>query len=169
MSVEKKVTLIAFDGEEGAKTETPFSINISLLKESATLTNMLADAGGDNVDLPIPLDSITAKVMGQVIQYLEHIAENQTEKVDKSVLKDKELNEWEKKFCDMPFPEMTQLILAANFLDIKHLLDITCKSIADQMRGLTPEQIREKFGIENDFSDSELEEVKKQNSWLEEK
>lgn len=165
MSTEKTVKLLAYD--DGKETER--SVRVSLLKESATLTNMLADAGGDQIDHPIPLTTVTAKVLDQVIEYLEHIEANQAEKVDKSVLAAKELNEWEKKYCDMPFPEMTQLILAANFLDIKHLLDITCKATALGMVGLTPEQIREKYGIENDWTEEELAKAKAENAWCEEK
>lgn len=58
---------------------------------------------------------------------------------------------------------------AANYLDIKGLLDVTCKTVANMIKGKTPEEIRKTFNIKNDFSASEEEQVRKENEWCEEK
>lgn len=62
-----------------------------------------------------------------------------------------------------------ELILAANYLDIKGLLDVTCKTVANMIKGKTPEEIRKTFNIKNDFTASEEEQVRKENEWCEEK
>ncbi|KAJ1491295.1 Skp1 family, dimerization domain-containing protein [Baffinella frigidus] len=60
------------------------------------------------------------------------------------------------------------LILAANFLDIKDLLDLTCKTVAEYIKQCkTPEEIRQRFNIPNDFTPEEEEEVRKENAWCE--
>jgi S-phase kinase-associated protein 1 len=59
------------------------------------------------------------------------------------------------------------LILAANVLGAKDLLDATCKNVADQIAGKTPEEIRSHFNIENDFTPEEEEEVRRENAWCE--
>lgn len=146
-----------------------FEVKVELLQESSNLKNMVADIGNSDSDHPIPLSNISHETLTKVIEYLEHIVDHQDEKVDKSTLRDKDLNAWEKKFCSIEIPKMYQLILAANYLDIKHLLDIGCKHLADEMFGLSPEEIREKFGIENDWSNEELAQAKLDNAWLEEK
>ena len=50
---------------------------------------------------------------------------------------------------------------AANYLDIKNMLDLTCQSVANIMRGMTPDEIRKTFNIKNDFSPKEEEEIRR--------
>jgi S-phase kinase-associated protein 1 len=56
-------------------------------------------------------------------------------------------------------------VQAANYLHIQSLLDLTCKTVADQMKGKTIEEIRKKFNIVNDYTKEEEEEVRRENSW----
>ena len=59
------------------------------------------------------------------------------------------------------------MILSANFLDIRGLLDLTCKTVAGMIKGKTPEEIRKHFNIQNDFSPEEEEQIRKENEWCE--
>jgi hypothetical protein len=54
---------------------------------------------------------------------------------------------------------------AANYLNIKNLLDLTCQTVADMIKGKTPEEIRKTFNIKNDFTPEEEEEVRRENQW----
>lgn len=69
--------------------------------------------------------------------------------------------------CNLYIPSI--YFQAANYLDIKGLLDVTCKTVANMIKGKTPEEIRKTFNIKNDFSASEEEQVRKENEWCEEK
>lgn len=55
-----------------------------------------------------------------------------------------------------------KLLLAANYLNIKSLLSLTCAKVASLIKGKTPDQIRSVFGIRNDYTQAEEEEVKKE-------
>lgn len=44
-----------------------------------------------------------------------------------------------------------KLILAANYLDIKGLMESACKTLAMMIRGKTAEEIRKRFHIKNDL------------------
>jgi S-phase kinase-associated protein 1 len=63
---------------------------------------------------------------------------------------------------------LIELIMAANYLNIKDLLDLTCAKVASMIKGKSPEQIREMFGIENDFTPEEEEKIREENKWCEE-
>ncbi|KAJ6818914.1 SKP1-like protein 1A [Iris pallida] len=55
--------------------------------------------------------------------------------------------------------------MAANYLNIKGLLDLTCQTVADMIKGKTPEEIRKTFNIKNDFTPEEEEEIRRENQW----
>ena len=78
--------------------------------------------------------------------------------------------EWDKAFAKVDDDTLFSLILAANYLDIKPLLDLTCKTVADYIKECkTPQEIRRRFNIKNDFTPEEEEEVRKENAWCEER
>lgn len=60
---------------------------------------------------------------------------------------------------DMEALNLKTLSQAANYLDIKGLLDVTCKTVANMIKGKTPEEIRKTFNIKNDFTEEEEAQV----------
>ena len=60
--------------------------------------------------------------------------------------------DWDAKFVEIDQADLFELILAANYMDIKSLLDLTCAKVASLIKGKTPEQIRKTFNIVNDFT-----------------
>ena len=58
--------------------------------------------------------------------------------------------------------------MAADYLDIKGLLDVTCKTVANMIKGKT-EEIQKTFNIKNGFTEEEEAHVHKENQWCEEK
>ncbi|KAI8554029.1 hypothetical protein RHMOL_Rhmol05G0065500 [Rhododendron molle] len=50
---------------------------------------------------------------------------------------------------------------AANYLNIKSLLDSASQTVADMIKGKSPEEIRKTFNIKNDFTPEEEEEVRR--------
>jgi len=59
-------------------------------------------------------------------------------------------------------------IQAANYLDIKALLDVGCKTVANMIKGKSPEEIRKTFNIQNDFTPEEEDQIRRENEWAEE-
>jgi len=131
---------------------------------------MLEDLGS-TTDVPIPLHNVSSKILKKVIEYATHHVQHPTQQ--KSDAKDEKKSDdilpWDKEFCNVDQATLFELILAANYLDIKPLLDLTCKTVANMIKGKTPEEIRKTFNIKNDFTPEEEEKVRKENEWCEER
>ena len=75
---------------------------------------------------------------------------------------------WYANFANVEQEVLFELILAANYMDIKPLLDLTCATVASMIKGKTPEEIRKTFNIVNDFTPEEEAQVREENKWCEE-
>ena len=152
MSSAKKITLKSSDGEA-------FEVDEAVALESQTIKHMIED---DCADSGIPLPNVTSKILAKVIEYCKkHVeAANPEDKPSEDDLK-----AWDAEFVKVDQATLFDLILAANYLNIKSLLDLTCQTVADMIKGKTPEEIRKTFNIKNDFTPEEEEEVRRENQW----
>merc|ERR1712203_1251682 len=78
------------------------------------------------------------------------------------------VSEWDANFVEVDQETLFELILAANYMDIKPLLDLTCAKVASMIKGRTPDEIRKIFNISSDFTPEEEIKVRADNPWLEE-
>ncbi|KAI3851587.1 hypothetical protein MKX03_020758 [Papaver bracteatum] len=150
MSTTNMVTLKSSDGET-------FDVKESVALQSQTIKHMIEDDCADN---GIPLPNVTSKILAKVIEYCKKHDDNANEKE-----KDDELTNWDAEFVKVDQATLFDLILAANYLNVKELLDLTCQTVADMIKGKTLEDIRKTFNIENDFTPEEEEEVRRENQW----
>jgi S-phase kinase-associated protein 1 len=119
----------------------------------------------------IPLPNVKADVLKKVIEFCEHHKEEPMTEIEKP-LKSQQMSEvvqkWYADFVNVEQVLLFELILAANYMDIKPLLDLTCATVASMIKGKTPEEIRTTFNISNDFSPEEEAQVREENKWCEE-
>ncbi|CAN7054698.1 hypothetical protein BRARA_G03391 [Brassica rapa] len=155
----KKIVLKSSDAES-------FEVDEAVARESQTLAHMVED---DCTDNGIPLPNVTGKILAKVIEYCKkHVdaAAAKTEATaDGGASSDEDLKAWDAEFMNIDQATLFELILAANYLNIKNLLDLTCQTVADMIKGKTPNEIRTTFNITNDFSPEEEEEVRRENQW----
>lgn len=119
---------------------------------------------------PIPLPNVTSNVFKKVLEYCEHHRNEplpSSEEVDDSRKRTTDINDWDQKFIQVDQEMLFEIILAANYLDIKPLLDVGCKTVANMIKGKTPEEIRKLFNIQNDFTPEEEAQIRKENEWAE--
>ena len=141
---------------------------MAIAKMSELVKTMMED---DDEDAEIPLPNIKATVLKKVIEFCtHHIAEpmNEIEKPLKSSIMAEVVQTWYAEFVNVEQVVLFELILAANYMDIKPLLDLTCATVASMIKGQTPEEIRRIFNISNDFSPEEEAQVREENKWCEE-
>lgn len=153
MSEPKKITLTSSDGES-------FEVDEAVAREFEIVGHMLEDGcTGSN----IPITTVDSKILAKVIEYCKKHVE--VVNVEGNEEAKKELEEFDKKVVDVDMETLFSLILAANYLNVKGLLDIACQKIADNIKDKQPEEVRTIFNIENDFSPEEEEAVRKENAW----
>lgn len=152
-----------------SNNEQTFKVKRDVISKSVTIENMLEDI--EDSETAVPLPNVTGAILKLVLQYLEHEHAHPTvvpeDKKDEKRTDD--ISEWDQKFLEVDQVTLFNLILAANYLDIKSLLNVTCKTVANMIKGKTPEEIRKTFNIVGDFTPEEEEQVRKENEWAEER
>eukprot|EP00808_Paulinella_micropora_P015907 g47039.t1 len=175
MSKEKKAETIEGldDGDDGnLQLESQEKQLFVVPKKVALMSELVKTmAEGDTDEKVIPLPNVKANVLKLVVDYMKYHADNPPKEIEKP-LKSANMTEvvgdpWDANFVDVVQELLFELILAANYMDIKPLLDLTCAKVASMIKGKTPEQIRETFNIQNDFTPEEEEAVRAENKWAE--
>ncbi|XP_047080764.1 SKP1-like protein 1 [Lolium rigidum] len=166
---KKMITLKSSDGEE-------FEVEEAVAMESQTIRHMIEDDCADN---GIPLPNVNSKILSKVIEYCnKHVQAAKPAGADGAASAPgagvdgaaapapaEDLKNWDAEFVKVDQATLFDLILAANYLNIKGLLDLTCQTVADMIKGKTPEEIRKTFNIKNDFTPEEEEEIRRENQW----
>ena len=119
-----------------------------LVKDSGTMKAQLEATGGDEV--VISDASVNKQTLPLIIEYLVHHkgVYPQVSEVDK--YRTDNIEPWDKEFTERVCKDMPlffSLTMAANYLDIKPLLDLCCKTVANMIKGHSPEEIKEKFKL----------------------
>ncbi len=95
------------------------------------------------------------------LSYLDSICEQpiKSNNIEDNVQK------WYADFIDVDHDTHLAIMKAANYLDLKPLLDLTCGKVACMIKGRTLQQIRENFGYEDDYTEEEKEEFRNRVVW----
>jgi S-phase kinase-associated protein 1 len=158
MAEKKMITLRSSDYKD-------FEVEEAVAMQSQIIRFMIEDDCADNA---IPLPNVDSKTLTLVIEYCNkhvHAAAETSSASSAGGGGEVDLNKWDAEFVKVDQLTLFNLILAANYLDIKGLLDLTCRTLADMFRDKSPEEIRKTFNIKNDFTKEEEEEIRRENSW----
>ncbi|OIW10706.1 hypothetical protein TanjilG_16078 [Lupinus angustifolius] len=112
----------------------------------------------------IPLPNVKSVELSKIIEYLNYhqlIEEDSTYSAPDDAKK-----RFNARFVkELSGCEMIQLILAANYLDVKDLLEFMCQAVANLIKNKSVEFVRKFFGVVNDFTPEEEEKIRKENQW----
>ncbi|KAL7798363.1 E3 ubiquitin ligase SCF complex, Skp subunit [Trichoderma ceciliae] len=164
---QQKIWLVSNDN-------ATMEVDRAVVERSMLLKNMLEDLSGADVsqENPIPIPNVNEAVLRKVVEWCEHHRNDPvTTPDDESDARKKttDIEEWDQKFMQVDQEMLFEIILASNFLDIKPLLDVGCKTVANMIKGKSPEEIRKTFNITNDFSAEEEEQIRRENEWAEDR
>ncbi|CAM8994926.1 unnamed protein product [Rhodiola kirilowii] len=168
---DKKIILKCSDGQT-------FEVEEAIAIQSQTIKCTIEDDCAHNT---IPVPNVTGKIMSMVLEYCNKHAEyasvaessagesSSSDAPSADVDDDadsKFIKNWDAKFVNnVDLFVLFELIQAANYLNIQKLLDLTTQAVANKIRDKMPEEIREIFSIENDFTPEEEEQLRKENAW----
>ncbi|CAK9197924.1 unnamed protein product [Sphagnum troendelagicum] len=136
-----------------------FQVEKGVACELIAVKNMIEDTG---MDQPIPLPNVSSNILAKVIEYCKYHVDNRRKALSEQrqvAAADNVVKAWDQDFINVDQGTLFDLILAANYLNIKDLLELTCQTVADMIKGKTPEEIRMQFNIKNDFTPEEEEQI----------
>jgi S-phase kinase-associated protein 1 len=127
-----------------SKDNVTITVSSKAIKLSVTVKELLEDLEG-SVSNEVPV-AVNADTLKKVVEWLEHSKDKFDDEpvvVNEEDRKLPELDEWDNTFCDgLDDDAKVNMILAANLMDIKPLLDIVCISVANLVKGQSPEELR---------------------------
>lgn len=146
----------------------------------SSLIKTMVDTGGDDDDdegssedeeQKVPLPNVKKDILKKVITFLEYQVEKPLKDIDKPLKSDKMeevvSDKWYAEYISVSQELLFEIILAANYMDIKSLLDLSCAKVASMIKGKSPAEIRKTFNISEDFTPAEEIKVRVDNPWLE--
>ncbi|KAL6603115.1 hypothetical protein ACP70R_043476 [Stipagrostis hirtigluma subsp. patula] len=170
-AARKMITLISSDNAR-------FEVDEAAASLSPTVRDMIAGgAGAGGVTLP----GVDSRFLAKVIEYCNKHApapatatscgDEAAGAVDFSPIlaaeaaQKKELAAFDEEFINVDSNTLYGLIMAASYLGVEGIVELASQKIADMMKGKTVEGIRQTFGIQNDYTPEEEEEMRKEAAW----
>ena len=161
-----------------------FEVPISVAKMSALVETTIDDEDDDDDDednggggggggggAEIPLPNVKGAVLAKVIEYCTHYTNVEEMTAISTPLKSSKIEEvvqqWYADYVQVEQVLLFELVTAANFMDIKPLLDLTCFAVSVLIKGKSAEEIRKIFNISSDFTPEDEAQVREENKWCE--
>jgi len=165
MDSEGTINLVSKEGDV-------YEVPIQVAKMSQLVAETFeGEEDEDNDEVKdVPLFNVTAEVLGKVIEYCKHYQEEPMTQIQ-TPLKSSKLEDlvqpWYAEYVKVPRNLLFDLVAAANFMDIKPLLDLTCLAVSILIKGKSAAELREMFNISSDLSPEEEAQIQRENQWVE--
>ena len=137
------ITLVSYD-----------STRKSIDEKSAKMSILINDYSKDFPNAEIHLNNIDGDTLIKIKEYLDHYKEKNPKIIPKPLPKKdfKEVvNDWDYNYINIEIEKIFNIMLAANFLNIEPLINLTCAKISSLITGKKPEEIRRILGMGKDF------------------
>lgn len=147
-----------------------FEVDLQTAMVSGTLRTMMEDLGKMNTDADevVPLVNVNTATLKKVLQWATYhkddwllLAED-----DAAIGARQPLSSWDAEFFNVDQATLFQIIVAADYLDIKGLMNSACRTVANMIRAKTTDEMRKRLCIRNNFTPSEEQMVKRETKWF---
>lgn len=145
-----------------------FTLTKKAAELSVLLKSTIIDFQGEIV---VPLSEVDDKTLELVVEYLNHFdgaCPPELEKPLKSAEMKDITDEWSAQFIEkISMENLVDLTVAANFMEIQPLLDLTCARIASMCKDKNEEEIFKTFNVTDTFTEEEKAKIREENKWIE--
>lgn len=146
--------MVKVSSMEGAE----YDLDIEIAIQSRLIANMIEDVGfSQNV---IPLNSVAANVLELIIDFCHKYLQDPVDSDDPI-----DIPLWQVNYCTENDHLIFDILLAANFLDVRHLFDLCTKYLGSKLVGKSPEALLSILGVEMGFLPEEQQQVIDKNEW----
>jgi len=159
--------LVAKDGKTSFEVDKKHAFVSNLVK-----TSLENDASASSLDIP----GVSGPILEKVVEYINHHKGQEPPIIEKplrsKVLKDVCQDKWDAEYIDKigeNRQNLYDLILAANYMDIKSLLHLGCAKVASLIKGQPLEKIKEILDPKGGSSSSSEKKEEKKEDKKEEK
>ena len=148
-----------------------FSVSMPVASMSKLVETTIDPDDDDDNAQEVPLPNVKATVLSKVVEFCTHYqtTEEMTpiETPIRSSKTEEVVQQWYADFVKIDHVLLFELVTAANYLDIKPLLDLTCFAVAVLIKGKSAEDMRKIFNISSDFGPEDEAAVEEENKWCE--
>ncbi|EYU32354.1 hypothetical protein ABFS82_05G142000 [Erythranthe guttata] len=138
-----------------------FTVEESAAARSQTINQMIEDGCSDG---NIPLPNVDSKTLEMVIEYCTR--HDKAERMAEGAEAKAAAEEYDAELMKVDVKTtLFNLMMAANYLNIDSLLKLTALAAGNAVKGKEPEEIRDTFGIINDLTPEEEDQIRKDNTW----
>ena len=158
---DQKCRLMCKDGEV-------LEVDVAVASQSVLIKGLIEDSGTDE---EIPISQVSKHIMEKIITFMEHMKDNAPPEIEKPLSStdlSQVVDQWHADYVNVDQEMLFEIVMAANYLDIKPLLELSCAKVASLIKGKSVQEIRDFFNIENDFTPEEEAQVMEENRWAEE-
>ncbi|GLJ25615.1 hypothetical protein SUGI_0490710 [Cryptomeria japonica] len=149
MAEPGKVKLLSSDNVE-LEVDNEVALQMVIIKD-------FIQHGGSGTTFPV---NVSSTILAKVIEYIKYHLE-----AKESGRSEEEVKNWDKRFVDVDQKTLYDLLMASTYLKINELFEFLGDTVADKIRDLSPEQIVALFGIRNEFTQEEAEEIRREIEW----
>ncbi len=156
---DTKVILISSDGEK-------IEISAKAAMRSTLIKDSIQDCRDDIIEFTA--NNVKGNILKKIVEYLEHYKDTEPKEIERPLPSQnfKEcVDEFDFNFTDIDLNMIFEIVLASNYLDIKPLLELANAKVASILKGKTTEEIRRTFGITNEFTPEEEQQIIEENKW----
>ena len=156
---DNKVIMISSDGQK-------FEISVKAAMRSQIMKESIM--GNNQEEIEFNANNINGDILKKVVEYLEHYENEEPKEIERPLpsLNFKEcVDEWDYNFIDVDINTIFKIINASNYLNIPPLLELASAKMASIIKGKTTEEVRQLFGIQNEFTPEEEEQIIEENKW----